>query len=90
MSVERVGDGFTSSPDDDNPEQATKYNDTAGDGAGTSAPADRSVSDDTYHGQSHKSIEQPKRRTDLRTIDRHCSWREVANACHVEPGLGEE
>jgi hypothetical protein len=81
-------DSFTPTADDDDPEQATQSENTAGDGAGTlSRP--NGVSNVTNTGQRHKSIDQP-RRTDLRTADRHASWREVATACHVEPGLGEE
>jgi hypothetical protein len=81
---------FTVKRDDDDPEQATEYKNAAGDGAGTSTPAGKELSDATYTGQRHKSTEQRTRRTDLRTADRHASWREVASACHVEPGLGEE
>jgi hypothetical protein len=90
MSADSGGDGFTSAADDDDPEQATENENAAGDGAGTSTPAGKELSDDTYTGQSHKSTEQQQRRTDLRTADRHASWREVANACHVDAGRGEE
>jgi len=55
-----------------------------GDGAGTSTPA-RDQNNVTYTAGSLNSSDSD-RRTDLRTDDRHCSWREVAAACHVEPG----
>lgn len=81
---------FTVTGDDDDAEQATEDENAAGGGAGTSTPAGKELSDATYTGQRHKSTEQRERRTDLRTVDRHASWREVATACHVEPGLREE
>jgi hypothetical protein len=80
-------DSFTPTADDDDAEQATESENTAGDGAGTlSRP--NGVSNATNTGQSHKSTDRAKQRTDLRTADRHASWREVATACHVEAGLG--
>jgi hypothetical protein len=77
------GGGFIETAEDDEAEQATEDNNTTGVGAGTSPPVGSGVSNDDYTRQRHKSTDA---RTDIRTVDGHASWRQVARACHVNPG----
>jgi hypothetical protein len=83
VSADADGGSFIETAEDDVAEQATKDNNTTGVGAGTSPPVESGVSNGNYTGQRHKSTDE---RTDIRTADRHASWREVARACHVQPG----
>jgi len=77
------GGTFIETAEDDPTEQATDDETATGVGAGTSPPVGYEVSNDDYTGQRHKSTD---RRTDIRTVDGHASWRQVARACHVKPG----
>jgi hypothetical protein len=76
---------FFELPDERDAEQAkqSKNKNSAGDGPGSSAP--------TESNRTHAFVREDfsltdGRRTDLRTVDCHASWREVADASHVEPG----
>lgn len=83
MAVDPNGDRFTSDADDALVETTgTKERD--GDAGGTSAPAQDQ--DDRTQSYSSDKLSCTDQRTDLRAADRHASWREVASACHVEPG----
>lgn len=69
----------------DGTEQATEE-ESVGDAGGTSAPTqDQDDRNRAYTADRLRSID---RRTDLRTAERHASWREVAATCHVKAGLG--
>jgi len=86
--------GITSStfitPDAENgSSQATEPTNAPGDGAGTSTPSAYNLSDDDYSTQSHNSTDH-ERRTGLKAAENHASWRAVARACHVDPGLGAD
>lgn len=50
-------------------------------------PSNKDVSNVTYSSYSFKLTD--RRRTGLRTTDRHASWREVYYACHVEVGVND-
>ena len=47
-------------------------------------PSKQELSNATYAGDIHKRTDC---RTDLRTADRHASWREVYAQCHVGVGM---
>jgi len=50
-------------------------------------PSTTRVSMIHYTRESYKATD--RRRTDLRTTDRHASWREVYAQCHIEVGMDE-
>jgi hypothetical protein len=52
-------------------------------GAGTSSSSQKTSANEDYTNQRHNCND---RRTDVRTTDRHYSWREVYAATHVRPG----
>jgi hypothetical protein len=81
--TEPDGDSFTLRADDALVE-TTGTQERDGDAGGTSAPAQDQ--DDRTQSYSTDRLSCTDHRTDLRTADRHASWREVARACHVRPG----
>jgi hypothetical protein len=40
----------------------------------------------SYHAERLSCTGKHQQRTDIRTLDDHATWREVARANHVEPG----
>jgi len=74
-----------SSPADDAIEQATKDENAAGDGAGTSAPT--AQHNDRTQQSTLTSLRCTARTTTgrgrLRDLDRHASWRDVYDACEI-------
>jgi hypothetical protein len=62
---------------------AKESNDREGAGAGTSSPSEENAGNATNDTQRHSYTD---RRTDIRTTDRHYSWREVYAVNHVHPG----
>lgn len=69
--------------DNSNPEQATHRENVAGPVWG-GHPATNEVSNDNNARQIYKHSD---RRTDIRSIDQHYSWREVYYACHIGVGI---
>ena len=72
--------------DDDRPQTQDDENGRAE--SWQAGPSKRNVSNATYTTQSFK-LTDGRRRTGLRTIDNHASWREVYRACHVGVGVDE-
>lgn len=66
-------------------EQATESENPGGEVL-AGGPPGKEVNDEIYYRESHKYTGYDRRRTDLRTLDDHSSWRSVARACHCEPG----
>jgi hypothetical protein len=81
MSAEKTS-GFTDSPtEEQNGPKATEQTQSGSGRAWQASPSQRGHYDrnHSYHSESHK-------RTDLRTLDDHASWRQVYRHCHIDGG----
>jgi hypothetical protein len=74
------GDTFTAAAEDDTAETNDEDSDPGRSRQGS--PGMEQVSNDNSESHSHKSTDGG-RRTDLRTVDDHSSWKAVYRACGV-------
>lgn len=79
-----AGDSFTTSAEDDGIEHTTKHESTDGEKVPPASPAGNQ--DDCTQYYPAERLSCIDKRTDIRAVDDHASWREVARACHVKPG----